>query len=237
MSAVANGFLLKPMRWGIPDFVITVALWFFFSLLASILALAAVGESGLATPSGPVFLLLIVLPWLGLAGWPIWVTKWKGNGPIRDLGITFRWSDLGWGLIYGVGALTVAVIIGAITTALFGEFDASIADTLGGLNTVVWLLIAAILIGIGAPIVEELAYRGLFFNALAKRGLPMWSVILITALGFSLMHMEPVRIPLLFGTGLILGIARWHRKSTSVAIVAHAVNNIPGALALLFIGS
>ena len=35
--------------------------------------------------------------------------------------------------------------------------------------------------------------------------------------------------------GLILGLARVHRNNTSTAIVAHMVNNLPGAIGILFL--
>ena len=39
---------------------------------------------------------------------------------------------------------------------------------------------------------------------------------------------------LLLGIGLVLGFARWHTGSVTTTIVAHMMNNLPGALFLLF---
>ncbi|MGI9197125.1 MAG: CPBP family intramembrane glutamic endopeptidase, partial [Candidatus Nanopelagicales bacterium] len=87
----------------------------------------------------------------------------------------------------------------------------------------------------GAPLVEEIAFRGLGYNAIAKKGLRSGWVIVITTLAFSLFHLEPVRIPILLASGAILGILRWRTRSLGASIVAHAINNLPGA-ALLLLG-
>jgi membrane protease YdiL (CAAX protease family) len=230
---VADGRPVRAAGWGIPDFFISFGLWIMFSVVAVAMAAVLFGDAEFIT--GPAILLGITVPWIGLAGWPLLVTWWKGNGPVIDLGLTFRASDLLWGLLYGMGALFAAGIIAAITTALFGEFDSAAGELANSLDSIVVIALFAIAVGIGAPIAEELAYRGLLFGALAKRGLPTWLVIGVSALLFSLMHFEPIRFPLLLSTGIILGISRWHTRSTTVPILAHMVNNIPAAIVLVFL--
>ena len=44
---------------------------------------------------------------------------------------------------------------------------------------------------------------------------------------------NPFRIPLLLSTGIILGLARFHRGSTTTSIVAHMTNNLPAAVVLI----
>ena len=58
--------------------------------------------------------------------------------------------------------------------------------------------------------------------------------MIISAVVFSVFHLEPVRMILLLGIGLVLGFARWHTGSVTTTIVAHMMNNLPGALFLLF---
>lgn len=230
-NAVAEGRPVIAARWGIPDILITLALWFFFQIVAALLALA-LGDSPTAKSIG--ILLLISVPWFGLAGWPIVVSLWRGNGPVMDYGLTKRWSDLGWGVLYGIGALFTAGLVAAGTEALFGKFDSAAGEIANDVKGIWALALFALLVGVGAPIAEELAFRGLLFGSLAKRGLAPWLAIGITALAFSLIHFEPIRIPLLLATGIILGIARYHRGSTTTSIVAHMTNNLPAAAVLLF---
>jgi len=82
----------------------------------------------------------------------------------------------------------------------------------------------------GAPIVEEIAFRGMLYGALAKAHINEHLVVLITALVFALFHFEPKRFLILFVIGIILGEVRRRTGSTSAAIVAHVVNNAPAAI-------
>jgi membrane protease YdiL (CAAX protease family) len=120
--------------------------------------------------------------------------------------------------------------------AIFGEFTSAAGDVaaeLAGLDNI-WLLIAfGLMVAVGAPIVEELAFRGLFFAALRKHGVgPVVSVV-ITAVAFALFHLEPARIGVLITIGLVLGIVRWRTGSLGAAMVAHGVVNAPAAVFLI----
>lgn len=234
-QAIVAGRPVKAARWGIGDFFIAFGLWIMFSAVAVGLAAVLFGDPEATT--GPGIMLAITMPWIGLAGWPLLVAWWRGNGPVIDFGLTARISDLGWGLLYGLAALVAAVVIAAATTAIFGEFDSAAGELADSLDGLVLLILFAIAVGIGAPIAEELAFRGLLFGSLGKRGLAPWLTIGISAAVFSMIHFEPIRLPLLLSTGIILGLARYHRGSTTVAIIAHMVNNIPAAIGLVFLGA
>ena len=97
-----------------------------------------------------------------------------------------------------------------------------------------WLLIAfGLMIAVGAPIAEELAFRGLFFAALRKHGVgPVLSVV-ITAVAFALFHLEPARLGVLVTIGLVLGIVRLRTGSLGASMVAHGVVNAPAAVILV----
>ncbi|MDQ1304183.1 MAG: protease family protein [Actinomycetota bacterium] len=230
--AVEQGRPVKPARWGFPDFLITFGLWLFLNVLAAGVIIA-LGTSGAAGSIG--IMVAITLPWLGLAGWPILVSFWRGNGPVLDYGLTAKWADIGWGVLYGLVALILAGAVSLLTQALFGEFNSAAGELADKLPQWWALLLFALLVGLGAPIVEELAYRGLLLGSLLKRNWAPWLAIGTSALLFSLTHFEPIRIPLLLSTGIVLGIARYHRGSTTTSIVAHMTNNIPAAVALFFI--
>lgn len=216
--------------WGIPDFLITFALWLFFSVVGVGIA-AAFGDGQMKT--GPGVLIALTVPWIGLAGWPLLVSWWHGNGPVLDYGLTRRPSDLLWGVLYGGIAIVAAAAIAALTQHFFGEFDSAAGEVGSAMTSLPSKIAFGLLVGLGAPIVEELAFRGLLFGSLAKRG---WGPVIsigVSALVFSCFHFEPIRIPLLLSTGLILGWARYHRGSTTVSIIAHMTNNIPAAIALV----
>ena len=168
--------------------------------------------------------------------WPELTTAFQGNGPRIDLGLRLTWSDVGWGVIGGVAALMAGGAIALALTAVFGDFTSAAADVgeeLRDEGPYLAVVAFALCVAIGAPIAEEIAFRGMAYNALAKRGLNTAWVIALTTVAFSLFHLEPVRAPILLASGLVLGVLRWRTRSLGAPIVAHAVNNLPGAAFLL----
>lgn len=226
-AGLRTGKPLRKFNWWFGDVLIMFVLWF----IAAVAAVMIVGSDSGADGS---VLVLQILPWLGLAGWPILLTIMAGNGPRIDLGIRWSWRDIGWGVLYGIASLIVASIIGFITTMVAGEFDSSAGEVGESLkSSLPILIIFSLCIAIGAPFVEEIAFRGLVFTSLAKFN--MWPIltVIISAAVFAGFHFEPIRFFLLFGVGLVLGFARWHTGSITTTIVAHMCNNLPGALFLL----
>jgi membrane protease YdiL (CAAX protease family) len=225
----------KPIRlatWGLGDVWIALGTWFLLSIVGSI---AFVSTGGISTALGGAALLFAtLLPWLGLGGWPLLITKIRGNGPRIDLGFNFRWVNLAWGFGYGILAIVVATIIAVITAAVFGEFSSAAGDIMDEISANK-ILLALFLptVFIGAPIIEEICFRGLLFNSLGKRRLPPWASILITAAVFGVIHFEPVRFFLLFGIGVVLAVARWHTKSILTPIVAHMTLNFVSSVSLI----
>jgi membrane protease YdiL (CAAX protease family) len=228
-----RGFPIKRPSWGFPDYLIAVAAWLVFSVISAI-PIAFVADPSAAYAW--VLVASVIIPWLGMGGYPWLISKLRGNGMRLDFGLRFSWADLGWGVLYGIAALLAASVIAAIISALFGEFDSSAGELAASFNDFpIQRLLFAIAVGFGAPIIEELCYRGLLLTSLLKRDMSKWLSIVLSAALFAAMHLEPIRFALLFAIGLILGLARVHRNNTTTAIVAHMTNNIPGAIGILFL--
>jgi membrane protease YdiL (CAAX protease family) len=228
--ALARGRWLIPPRWGIPDAIIPLLGFVLLSVVV------AVGGTLLNLPLPWLLLLGISVPWVALAGWPLLTTAFQGNGPVIDLGIRLTWRDLGWGVIGGIAALLAGGTIAVALQAIFGDFTSAageVGEQLRADGPLLAVVAFALCVAIGAPIAEEIAFRGMAYNALAKRGLGTAWVIAITTVAFSLFHLEPMRAPILLASGLVLGILRWRTRSLGAPIVAHAVNNLPGAAFLL----
>lgn len=234
-EALARGRVLTRPRWGLPDIAYTFVGALIFSVIGVVIVVIAQQLFDLSL----AWLLLIGLttPWIALAGWPLLVTAWRGNGPRIDLGLRLTWADVGWGVLGGLAALLLSGMVALALTALVGDFNSAageVAADIAASGPLLALIIFALLVAVGAPIVEEIAFRGMAYNALAKKGLhPAW-VIAITAIIFAAFHLEPTRLPILLVSGTIFGVLRWFTKGLGAPIVAHAVNNAPGALFLLF---
>jgi membrane protease YdiL (CAAX protease family) len=232
-EAMAEGRVLREPRWGLWDV--------FWSLIAAIVIGVAVGGVlyfADASMSAQVIVGTSV-PWLAFAGWPLLVTAWRGNGPRIDLGLRLTWSDVGWGAIGGFACLVTAATAAAITQIFVPDLSSAAGDAgdellkEGGRLAVT---VFALMVMVGAPIVEELFFRGLFFAALRKRGVGTVFTIIVTGVVFAGFHFEPVRLFVLLPTGLILGWVRAKTGSTGAAMVAHGMVNAPGAILLLLGG-
>lgn len=82
-----------------------------------------------------------------------------------------------------------------------------------------------------APIVEELIFRGIIFNGFRKNYNGFVAVVM-SALLFSLFHLNPWQMPATFLLGLLLGWLMLRTNSIFVAILGHSINN---ALVLLVV--
>ena len=88
-----------------------------------------------------------------------------------------------------------------------------------------------LLIAIGAPFVEELAFRGLVWGAVVKRGWSPWWATVIAGVPFALFHVEPLRVVPLLAAGLVLGVVRQY-GGLGGAMLAHCVVNAIGAIGI-----
>ena len=132
--------------------------------------------------------------------------------------------------------LILAGIVAVITQAIAGDFSSAAGEIAVELREAgpFWaLLVFAIMVMVGAPIVEELAFRGMLYNSLRKRGVGAVWTIAITTVAFSAFHFEPVRFFLLLPIGVVYGWVRWKTGSLGASMVAHGVNNTPAALVVL----
>jgi membrane protease YdiL (CAAX protease family) len=229
--AIAWGQELKIPTWGMGDAIISLVGAMGISLIVGL----ALMSQNIDPENSWGLIIAFSAPWIALAGWPIVATRLKGNGPKLDLGLIAPRTQLRLGFVAGLASLAIASLIAVVVTRFTGPLSSAAGDI--GLNqTGIVLVLFVLLAMFGAPIVEEIAFRGMLYGALAKAHVNEHLVVFITALVFALFHFEPKRFFILFAIGLILGEVRRRTGSTSAAIVAHIVNNAPAALFILVSG-
>lgn len=185
----------------------------------------------------PASLLTAVLAWQ--------VAKIRGGRPQEVLAL--RWPDLGWlGWVALVGGFMIAMY--AAIFVLVALFQINLADytpgpdgqspTSGSAGLVkeamfdlaneprlFWLAFPAV--AIGAPLAEELVFRGQLFAALARSRAGYSGAVLITSALWSLLHItEPwLAVGIIFMMGLVLGALLIRFGSLWVTIACHAIWN------------
>ena len=80
-------------------------------------------------------------------------------------------------------------------------------------------------VGLLAPLAEELVFRGAILRALLRWHKNAWVGIPISAVLFAIIHMNPAQMPHAFLVGLLLGWMYYRTDSIVPGVVFHWVNN------------
>ena len=81
------------------------------------------------------------------------------------------------------------------------------------------------IVGLLAPLAEELVFRGAILRALLRWKSNPWIGIVISAIMFSAIHMNPAQMPHAFLIGILLGWMYYRTDSIVPGVVYHWVNN------------
>ncbi len=222
-----------PARSGVVGFV---ASWLAAAVASSIPILLFV-ERG-ATPSIPLLAVSLVLGWSALLIGATLTSRMAGSGDVvGDLGIDARPIDL-VGLPIGVVAqLALIPLVYVPLRALWpetfsddalSETATDLIDRADGLQ----LMLLFVLVALGAPVVEEIVYRGLLQRSMSNLLAAPATVVLVAAV-FALVHLRPIEFPGLFAVGLVFGVCAWWTGRLGMAVAAHVGFNFIGLLLAL----
>jgi hypothetical protein len=172
-----------------------------------------------------------------MLGVPLAASKLKGNGPVRDFGLRSEGWDAFLG--FGAGLLTQLVLIPLLYGPIFWLTDldsTDLEDPARGLTdratNSFGVAILILIVGIGAPIVEEIFYRGLLQRSLERR-FGVWTGILGSAVLFGVSHFQLLQLPALVMFGVVLGVLAHRTGRLAAPIAAHIVFNMTTVLFLV----
>ncbi len=220
-------------RWGLGAYLLVESVFLLSSLL---IVLPYVGLDG--PPPAPVLLMSLTVPTILSAVLALLITRLRGNGPRIDLGLRFTRSDLLYGLAFGFGGLLLTIPAAAVWARIVGPEQASsaVAELFAGQKFSVAVAVSVFLVvWLVAPICEEIVYRGLLWGAMERNGANRWWAFGLTTLVFAVAHFEFTRTPLLLVIAIPIGLARLYTNRLGASIVAHQVNNLLPAVALLLL--
>ncbi len=212
------------IRWGLGEAVTGYLVAFFLLNLVAGLWYGATGDDD---PSLASLVTTLVASWTGLVGAAVLTSRFKGIGTLReDFGLRFEPGDLLLGLAAGVVSQLALVPLVYLPLKLSNpDLDLSEeARTIVGVARGPGLAVLALFLVVGAPIVEELFFRGLLQRALARRFGPRWAVA-VSAVVFALIHFQPLLFPGLAAFGVVLGLLAHRSGRLGPGIVAHAAFN------------
>jgi hypothetical protein len=220
-------------RWGLGDAAVGLLVGWVATAVVVSLWVSAGGNEPTQTSLGALAAGEAAL-WLGLLGVPIVASKRKGSGSLAtDFGFAFRWTDPLVGLPIGVVCQLVLVPLIYLPLQQFvSKHDLEepvrrVTDSAHGGGYIALTIVVVV----GAPIVEELFFRGLVLRSLQRRFGDTWAII-GSALVFGLAHFEWLQLPALVALGVILGVMAVNTKRLGLSIFTHAGFNLVTMIAL-----
>lgn len=205
--------------------------WLVGQVVATIVAVVAVrGDDEVPIPALAIG---VAVMWACLLAAMVWASRRDGSGDfVADYG--WRWAPID---LVGVpiGVLTQLVLVRGVYLPLeaiwpdtFSQEALSknaedLVDRAAGASALLLVLVVVV----GAPIVEELVYRGLLQGALTARLDDVVGVVIASA-WFAIIHFRPVEYPGLFAFALVAGACVVSTRRLGMATAAHVAFNATG---------
>ena len=150
----------------------------------------------------------------------------------RDFGWSYRWRDLwsGFGLFWLSTAAGLLIAAPLSANRRLRGSNTDIFETFRH-DKAAYIVVAALGV-VGAPIFEELFFRGLLFQGLASR-MPVVVAAIVQGVLFGLAHTSPAQgthnvsvVAAIAGMGLVLGLGRHYFRRLAPGMVGHGLHNL-----------
>ncbi|HEX7135139.1 MAG TPA: type II CAAX endopeptidase family protein [Iamia sp.] len=249
----------EPPPWGMGEVAVAALVTLIVGAVLGSVILSVAGAEDTDAASLVVLALVQTTLWVGMIGAVAVVLRRRGAS-LRDLGLRVRWIDVPVGAAAGVlGQLVLVPLVSWPWAALLGtssdeleEPACRLAEKADGSSLGIVLLF--LITVIGAPIVEELFFRGFVQRAAVAaftRNLPLddneaarlarrvgvASGLVLTAALFGLTHFQVLQAPALIAFGLVLGILAHRSGRLGSSIIAHMAFNATTVVTLVVLSS
>jgi CAAX protease family protein len=209
--------------------------WVTGQLLFQLVASTSGDSSDDATLPIATLAIAVVATWCAYLAGLWWASERAGSQNfVADYGLEFQLIDI---IGIPIGLLTQLVLVPLVYVPLrawwpdtfsddrLEETARDLVDRADGAAVVVLVLVVVA----GAPIVEELVYRGLLQGSFVAR-ISEIPALLAGASWFAIIHFRPVEYPGLFVAGLVFGMCALTTGRLGMSIVTHAAFNATGLL-------
>ena len=226
-------------RWGLGDALGGWLLAYSTAVLFGGLILAAFGYRGSSGEDLPLTMIALQYPplWLGFVGVPVWAAATKGYGVVPDFRARIKAVDL-FGI--GAGVLAQFVLVPLVSWPVLWLTNTDVeklgeparrlsekATSPGGIALFMLIVV------IGAPIAEELFFRGLVLRSFEKRFGTVWAVI-GSSVVFGATHFQLLQFPALTAAGLVFALVVVRTNRLGAGVMAHMGFNAVTAISLVW---
>jgi membrane protease YdiL (CAAX protease family) len=226
-----------PPRWGMPDILLGLLAWLLLQIVGLVALSLVTSDKAVLSIGG------LAASWVGMVGYLVLVSRRTGFGSLRvDFGFRFRWFDpfLGFGI--GLGTLFASGIVRIVIAQLFDEAPEGNAERIFGAvqDNKVALVVLALMAAIGAPLVEELFFRGLTLRAIERR-LGGVAGVLGSSVVFAVLHFQGGTTASVLGLflgiliyGLVFAVTTRLTRRLGPSVFAHMTINGLAAAVLIY---
>ena len=226
-------------HWDLPTALLAAFVFGGFYVASSVAAvLVSMGPAGIAALAraqpAEIELTLagLVVNWTGLAAGGVFAAlllprmmngaKWSDLG-FRSAGARWMLAALVLGVVMAFARLPLAEFLLQVSPQ-FAEMARELQDTIMPQRDPLSLVVLALMTVLIVPLYEELVFRSYVQSAL-RRILRPWGAILVSSLLFSLYHLVPLQVIVVFPLALVLAWMYERTRSLWPCVVAHMANN------------
>ncbi len=139
-------------------------------------------------------------------------------------------------LIWAVLMVVVVVALEGLTLLLDRDVSEWMTDLYASAEFPLLLVFAVV---VGAPLFEEVFFRGFLFAGWSRSKLGVGGTILLTSALWAAMHLQygAYEIAQIFVLGVVLGFARHRSGSLAVPFAMHALNNLLASLQVVYLNA
>ncbi len=202
------------------------------SAILTVVVAAIFGADNISGDAAPTwgFALAAAAMWLpSMAMLAIVAKRGASTHFAQEFSLSFKVGDLAG---IPIGVVSQIFLVGIVTWPFQQMFPDAFANSklderatnLVGNAAGAWIVLLGVVVVFGAPIVEELVFRGFIQGSLQKR-FRHGTALLVTAVWFTLIHFNPIEFPGLFAFALVLGWCFKKTQRLGLSIWAHLAFN------------
>lgn len=227
----------SPIRFSVGVAFVAWVAAYVLALPLQAMAISLSGYGGDDPDTWPISITVIsvILLWIPFVVALAVVSRYWGSArPLRDFRLSFRWADVA-GIPIGIASqlFLLPLVYWPLQQWFPDTFSSEEVEerarTLWDKVDGGWIIALVAVVVIGAPLIEEIVYRGLILQSLQGRFNEILALV-ISSVWFAAIHLQPVEFPGLFVFAIVLGLCFQMTGRLGSAILAHAAFNATGLL-------
>lgn len=229
--------------WGVPEAIVGFGIGVLCSAVTAGIAESATGYHPSSHSSIPLAVEIADLCglWIGLLGAAIVASRIRGTRSLRrDYGFGLgKWWDVPVGATIGLvcqfGLIPLLYLpFELVDRHLSHQLRQPVTTETSSAHSAGTAIAVILFLAVGAPVVEELFFRGLLLRGLLGRT-PLPLAVALDGILFGLAHFEAVQFAGLAVFGVVLSLLAWRTARLTPGIGAHAAFNLVAVLSVIHI--